>query len=107
MSEYQRNAANVWAFLWKGEFIGCAVTYPDTDEYRRTRLWCWALTFHGEGNNPATPEQKGAIVDWLRNKARSIGAATVGMSSSRKGWERYAESIGFHKTTTEFALPVN
>lgn len=103
-AEWLAKRATVLIIRWEGVLRGViVVTGPEPTETLKTKLWVWVLAVEGI----APQEMRVAINEWLAHAARSVGAESVGMTSPRKGWSRYLESLGWKPVQVEYELEVN
>ncbi len=94
--------AMVYVFLWEGLLSGAIACQKNRRDDGRPELWVWGMSFDGIAPSGLAP----AVNEWLRNGARQIGAVSVSMKSTRKGWGRYLEGLGWKPTLVEFTLEV-
>lgn len=99
---WKSGQAAVYVFRWDGELAGAAACQQNRRDDGRIELWVWGLSFDGV----APKELPRAVNEWLKDGARHIGASSVSMKSTRRGWGRYLESFGWKPTLVQYTLEV-
>jgi hypothetical protein len=93
----------IYVLMWDRRLAGVVVFQNTKTDDKKNELWIWAMSFDGV----AGKEQLLEVNEWLKFAARAVGASSVGMKSSRKGWQRFLKEYGWEPALIEYKLEVN
>lgn len=101
-SSMYSETAFVYLLHWERKLVGTLVVRTTTSDAEDTDLDVWALA-----TDPGMPgELFNQLNDHLEKHAQSVQARTISMASTRKGWGRFLERLGWKPTFITYERPV-
>jgi hypothetical protein len=92
----------VYVLSWDGNLAGAIVFQNVKRDDKKDELWVWAMALDGIAGR----EQLESLNEWLKWFCRDIGASSVAMKSSRRGWDRFLSRYGWEPSLIEYKLEV-
>jgi len=99
---WKSGVSMIYVLMWDKRLAGVVVFQNTKTDKKKNELWIWAMSLDGI----AGKQQLFEINEWLKFAAKSIGAVSVGMKSSRKGWSRFLKEYGWEPALIEYKLEV-
>jgi hypothetical protein len=99
---WKSGVSMIYVLMWDKRLAGVVVFQDTKTDDKKKELWIWAMSLDGVAGR----EQLLEINEWLKFAAKSVGASSVGMKSSRKGWGRFLKEYGWEPALIEYKLEV-